>query len=129
MIVLKGYKKEAALMVRLKKLSRVFGFTVEREFVNPESNEESEGLKSEILQLNSKTEALEGENIVLTENHEQLNNELVVAKDLISERDAQVLELNAKIDELNSQLNSKTEVKEPRKRRTKAEIEADKKDK
>jgi hypothetical protein len=29
MIVLKGYKKEAALMIRLKKLSRVFGFTIE----------------------------------------------------------------------------------------------------
>jgi len=29
MIILKGYKKEAALTVRLKKLSRVFGFTIE----------------------------------------------------------------------------------------------------
>lgn len=29
MIILKGYSKESALIVRLKKMSNVFGFTIE----------------------------------------------------------------------------------------------------
>lgn len=83
MIILNGYKKEAALMVRLKKLSRVFGFTIG------------------------------------SENVESVN------KSIIEESKDEITKLRDEIVELNKKLNSET--KEPRKRRTKAEMEADKK--
>ncbi len=118
MIILENYRKTDKLLRKLGGLAKGFGFT----YTVTDKVEEAvkdEDSQAEILELASKNEALEGENTTLTESNSQLVSELKTSK-------GELTEANHKIEELNKQLQSEPAPKEPRKRRTKAEMEADK---
>lgn len=109
MIILEDYRKTETLLRKLGGLSKGFGFTINVCDQLLEAPSEEEALKLEVLELASKNEVLEGENATLTENNTQLMSELEASK--------------SETEEPRKKMNAE---KEPRKRRTKAEMEADK---
>lgn len=117
MIILEDYRKTEKLLRKLGGLSKGFGFTVTvSDETKDDSGEAINILKSDILELNSKIEVLQGENETLIGINSQLVNESKASK-------VEIKELNSKIKDLNK---APIETKEPRKRRTKEEMEADK---